>query len=259
MVVPLDAWLPDALMQAMAAEHNVSETAFLVPESEGCWHLRWFTPTLEVALCGHATLATAHVLAAELGVGGPMRFRTASGPLDVERDGARLVLDFPADPPRPAEAPPGLAEALGAAPREVWKARDWICVFGNAAEVCALRPDHARLARLPDPPGEISSVVATAPGEDGHDCVSRYFAAKLGIPEDPVTGGAHTQVVPYWAARLGRNALACRQASARGGTLRCELRGARVRMTGACVTYARSELVLPDLASFAASSSRPST
>ncbi|MDB5369304.1 MAG: isomerase [Roseomonas sp.] len=247
-VVPLAEWLPDALMQAMAAEHNVSETAFFVPDGPGQWHLRWFTPRVEVPICGHATLATAFVLATELGATAPLRFRTRSGILGVAREGDRFVLDFPASPPlRAPRPPPGLAAALGAVPREVWKARDWICLFDSADTVRALRPDHARIATLPDSvPGGGARVIATAAGDDGvHDIVSRYFAAHVGVNEDPVTGTAHTQLVPFWAARLGRDNLVCRQASQRGGTLWCELSGERVRMAGHAVLYARGEVLLP--------------
>lgn len=248
-VVPLQSWLPDALMQRMAAEHNLSETAFFVPDGPGQWHLRWFTPTTEVQLCGHATLATAFVLASQMGVRGDLRFRTLSGILGVAREGERFVLDFPAKPPRrAAAAPPGLAAALGAVPREVWRARDWICLFDSAATVRALAPDHTRLAGLPDPrsPDGPARVIATAVGDDRkHDIVSRYFAAPVGIPEDPVTGVAHVQLVPFWADRLGREALVCHQASARGGTLWCERVGDRIRIGGHAVLYAKGEVLVP--------------
>lgn len=260
-VVPLAEWLPDATLQAMAAEHNLSETAFLAREGT-FWRLRWFTPTTEVALCGHATLASAFVLATELGEAPPFAFATRSGTLGVDRDGDLFVLDFPADPPRAVAHPPaGLAAALGAAPREVWKARDWICLYDDAATVEALAPDHAAIAALPDtetaPDGSSviataegpsrgpARTIATAPGTAGVDVVSRYFAAKVGIPEDPVTGAAHTQLVPFWAARLGRKRLVCRQASKRGGTLVCDLAGERVRMGGSARLYARGEVLLP--------------
>lgn len=256
-VVPLNEWLDDVTLQAMAAEHNVSETAFLVPEGAG-WRLRWFTPTTEVALCGHATLASAFVLATELGEKPPFAFATRSGTLGVAREGDMFVLDFPADPPHRVATPPeGLVAALGAEPREVWKARDWICLFDDAASVEALAPDHAAIAALPDtetaPDGSCviatargpARTIATAPGAGGIDVVSRYFAAKVGIAEDPVTGAAHTQLVPFWAPRLGRTRLACRQASKRGGLLDCTLDGERVRMGGRAVLYARGEILLP--------------
>lgn len=251
-VVPLESWLPDALMQAMAAEHNVSETAFLVPDGPGQWHLRWFTPRVEVPICGHATLATAFVLATEMGApleaSAPLRFRTQSGILTVALQNDRYVLDFPVMQPSWAHRPPpGLAAALGAVPREVWKARDWICLFDSAETVRALTPDHGLIAALRDStPGGSARVIATAAGDDGvHDIVSRYFAARVGVNEDPVTGMAHTQLLPFWAKRLGKTALVCRQASARGGTLWCELAGERVRIGGHAVLYSKGEVRLP--------------
>ncbi|MDT8330636.1 PhzF family phenazine biosynthesis protein [Roseomonas gilardii] len=250
-VVPLETWLPDTVMQAMAAEHNLSETAFLIPDGAGQWHLRWFTPATEVELCGHATLATAHVLATELGVDGPLRFRTLSGMLGVAREGDLYVLDFPARGAVRAEPPAGLAEALGAMPREVWRSRDWLCVFDTAEEVRRLRPDHGRIAALGGGDAAPARVIVTAPGGDGvHDVVSRFFAASVGVPEDPVTGVAHNQLLPFWAERLGRRRLVCRQASRRGGTLWCELRDgpggqARALLGGKAVLYGRMELPLP--------------
>lgn len=238
-VVHLDRDLPDEILQAIAAENNLSETAFVRSEGTGR-RLRWFTPKVEVALCGHGTLATAASLA-DRGEDGPWRFETRSGLLTVTRDADRFVLDFPAWVPTPAEAPAGLAEALGATPREVHRARDWICVFDTATEIEALAPDHGRIAALP---GE--RVIVTAAGGDGVDVTSRYFAAKVGVPEDPVTGAAHTQLVPFWAARLGRTAFVCRQASRRGGVLHTELVGDRVRMAGDAVIFARGEIFLPE-------------
>ena len=239
-VVPLTHPLPDAVMQAMAAEHNLSETAFLLREAAG-WRLRWFTPKAEVELCGHATLASAFVLARELNEAPPFTFETLSGPLIVEADGLRFILDFPARLSEPASPPAGLAEALGAAPREVYRARDWICVMQSPEQVAGLTPNHAALAALPG--GE--RVIVTAAGGEGVDITSRFFAVKVGVPEDPVTGTAHVQLVPFWAARLGRKNLVCRQASLRGGTLWCEWRGDRVRMAGDAVLYAKGEIHLP--------------
>jgi PhzF family phenazine biosynthesis protein len=247
-VVPLQSWLPDALMQAMASEHNVSETAFYVADGPGQWHLRWFTPKVEVPICGHATLATAFVLVHEMGAPAPLRFRTQSGILSVTQEADRFVMDFPANAPEWAHrSPPGLAAALGAVPREVWKARDWICLFDSAETVRALTPDHARIASLSDStPGGHARVIVTAAADDGvHDIESRYFAARVGVNEDPVTGMAHTQLVPFWARRLGKTTLACRQSSPRGGTLWCEMVGDRVRLGGHAVLYARSEVCLP--------------
>ena len=237
-VIKLDRFLPTELMQSIAAENNLSETAFVVADGND-WNLRWFTPAIEVELCGHATLATAFVLDS-LGIPAPWRFHTLSGLLSVTRDNNRFVLDFPAWPSKPAPTPPGLAEALGAVPLEVHEARDWICVFDNAATVAALRPDQARILALPG-----GRVIATAAGGEGVDITSRYFAIKAGIAEDPVTGAAHTQLIPFWAARLNRTDLVCRQASPRGGTLWCTLAGNRVRMGGTGVLYARGEILLP--------------
>jgi len=239
-VVPLDAPLPDDVMQAMAAEHNLSETAFVLRDGND-WRLRWFTPKAEVEMCGHATLATAFVLARELGHAPPFTFQTLSGPLVVEADGPRFILDFPARLSEPASPPAGLEAALGATPREVHRARDWICVMESPEQVAGLAPDHAALAALPGS----ERVIVTAAGGEGVDITSRFFAVKVGVPEDPVTGTAHVQLVPFWAVRLGRNSLICHQASARGGTLWCEWRGDRVRMAGDAVLYAKCEIQLP--------------
>ena len=239
-VVPLTEPLPDAVMQAMAAEHNLSETAFVLREEAG-WRLRWFTPKAEVEMCGHATLATAFVLARELGETPPFTFNTLSGLLIVEAEGPRFILDFPARLSEPAIPPAGLAAALGATPREVHRARDWICVMESPEQVAGLAPDHQALAALPG--GE--RVIVTAEGGEGVDITSRFFAVKVGVPEDPVTGTAHVQLVPFWAARLQRKNLVCRQASARGGMLWCEWRGDRVRMAGDAVLYAKGEIHLP--------------
>jgi predicted PhzF superfamily epimerase YddE/YHI9 len=231
--------LPDALMQRIAAENNLSETAFLVPEGEA-WRLRWFTPAVEVDLCGHATLATAHVLWREQGVAADrLVFRTKGGEVAVDREGDRLVLDFPARPPRVSPPPAGLFEALGARPREFLRARDGLCVFASEGEVAVLRPDFRALARL-----DLFAVIATAPGHR-EDFVSRFFAPAAGVDEDPVTGSAHSTLIPFWAERLGRPRLRARQISARGGELGCELRGGRVGIGGHAVTYLRGELDVP--------------
>lgn len=247
-VVPLDGFLPDALMQAIAAENNLSETAFVVPEGSGetgtDWALRWFTPAAEVELCGHATLATAFVLAG-MGAPPPWRFATASGVLTVTREGERFVMDFPLWRTGPATPPAWLAGALGATPAEIHHARDWICVFSSPEEVIALQPDHGRLAALPGERVIATAAGGTAPDGSPVDITSRYFAASIGVPEDPVTGAAHTQLVPFWAERLGRRELVCRQASRRGGTLFCRLDGDRVKIAGTAVAYAAGEISLP--------------
>lgn len=230
-VVPLEAWLPDALMLAIAAENNLSETAFLVNEPHG-WRIRWFTPAIEVELCGHATLASAHVLMNHLEPGRDgVTFASRSGPLVVTRQGERLALDLPAYPSEPIETPPLLVEALGATPVETWLGVKMMAVFAAEAEVRALAPDFARVARI-----EAFGVIATAPGESS-DCASRYFVPQAGVNEDPVTGAAHCQLVPYWARRLGRRKLHARQVSKRGGELWCEDRGERVTLAGHAVDY----------------------
>jgi PhzF family phenazine biosynthesis protein len=232
-VCPLDRWLPDDVLQAIAAENNLAETAFFVPRGED-FDLRWFTPTIEVDLCGHATLASGFVLMTKLE---PQRrraiFHTRSGPLVVARDGERLTMDFPSRPPQETAAPAGLAEALGAWPTSVLKARDFVAVFDSAAEVRALKPDLAAVARLDS---FALSVTAPGTGDDGDvDFVSRFFAPARGVPEDPVTGSAHCSLVPLWAARLGKTTLRARQVSPRSGELHCRLDGDRVHLAGDAV------------------------
>ncbi|HXZ02752.1 MAG TPA: PhzF family phenazine biosynthesis protein [Stellaceae bacterium] len=232
-VVPLEQWLPDAVLQAIAAENNLAETAFLRREGED-YALRWFTPTVEVDLCGHATLASAYAIFRFLE---PQRERVGfqtreAGRLSVAKRGDLLAMDFPALPPRPCATPAGLAEALGKAPQAVLQAtRDTLAVYGREEEVAALAPDMSALARL-----DCQAVIVTAPG-GGVDFVSRFFAPRLGIPEDPVTGSAHCTLAPYWAGRLGKPSLAARQISARGGEIACELKGDRVDLAGRCVLY----------------------
>ena len=232
-VCPLDAWPDDATMQAIAGENNLSETAFLVPEGAG-WRLRWFTPNVEVDLCGHATLAAAFVVFEELRPGTErVDFETLSGRLRVMREGADLVMDFPAQPAQPADPPAALVQALGAEPAEVLAGADWIAVFGSAETVAGLEPDQSLLTTL-----DRRGVVATAPGEAGDaDYVLRFFAPKNAVPEDPVTGNVQTALVPYWAGRLGKPRLAVRQLSARGGRMVCEDRGTRVSIAGRAVRY----------------------
>ena len=235
-VCPLESWLDDTLLQAIAMENNLSETAYFVPVDKG-FELRWFTPATEVDLCGHATLAAAHVLYTELGHSADaISFATRSGELGVSREGDWYVLDFPAIVPRPCAAPAGLVEALGRQPMEVLAADDLLAVFASEAEVRALEPDQALLARL-----DSRGVIATAPGEQ-HDFVSRFFAPRVGVPEDPVTGSAHCKLVPYWAQRLGKNRMNARQVSRRGGELRLALRGDRVQMAGRAVLFLVAEI-----------------
>ena len=240
-VVPLERWLPDDVMQRIAFENGLSETAFFVRTGADRLHLRWFTPAIEVDLCGHATLASACVLFRELGQrGDTVTFDSRSGPLVVTRLGPdRFELDLPVRPTTtPGEAPPALLRGLGLAPELVLQApARWLCLFPQAADVRGLRPDHALLAQVL--PGRI---IVTAPGDGDCDFVSRYFAPDAGVAEDPVTGSAHCTLTPYWAERLGRPRLHARQVSARGGELWCELRGDRVGITGHAVLYLRGEL-----------------
>src|SRR6478609_1837817 len=239
-VVPLESWPADALMQRIAFENGLAETAFFVRTGPARFHLRWFTPAVEVELCGHATLATAFTLFHQLGQPTEaITFDSRSGPLVVTRRGDRLELDFPAQPAAPVPVHDALTRALGRAPAAFLKANvRWLCVFPAAADVIALRPDHAQLARIV--PGRIT---VTAPGDDG-DFVSRSFVPDAGIPEDPVTGSAHCTLVPYWAGRLGKTKLHARQVSARGGELWCELAGDRVKIAGHAVLYLRGEIAV---------------
>ena len=238
-VCPLEEWLPDELLQAIAVENNLSETAYFVPDGDG-YQLRWFTPGCEVELCGHATLASAYVLFEELGHRREsIRFRTRHrGWVSVSRDGDRLTLDFPASPARPVEMDPALSAALGAAPRELLRTRDTcLAVYPDRAAVEAIDPDMAGLLAL----GSHPYVVVTAPGSD-EDFVSRFFAPAAGVPEDPVTGSAHCVLVPYWAERLEKADLFARQISRRGGELRCSLRGERVWISGSAVRYLKGTI-----------------
>jgi PhzF family phenazine biosynthesis protein len=239
-VCPLPAWLPDATMQAIAAENNLAETAFFVRDGNE-YVLRWFTPTVEVDLCGHATLASGHIVFSFLE---PQResvgFRTLkAGTLTVSRSGDRLVMDFPARPAEPRDPPAGLLAALGGTPREILGARDCLVVYDTAAEVAALKPDLAALGKV-----DCWAAIVTAPGENGIDFVSRFFAPAQGVPEDPVTGSAHCTLVPYWAKRLGKIELEARQVSRRGGALHCVLDGERVRIGGKAVTYLEGQIEL---------------
>ena len=234
-VVLLEDFVDDGLMQAVAAENNLSETAFVAPGAGGRYRLRWFTPTVEVPLCGHATLAAAAVLIGHVDHG-PDRvvFDTASGRLAVDRDGDGYRLDLPARTVSPVATPEALSEALGTVPVETFvDGGNYLARLATSDEVTSLVPDLDGIARL-----DRTGVVVTAVDrEDGFDFVSRYFAPAKGIAEDPVTGGAHCGLVPYWAARTGRTAFRARQASARGGELDCRLVADRVQLRGSCVLY----------------------
>lgn len=235
-VCPLENWLDNSLLQAIAEENNLSETAFFVP-SDKSFKLRWFTPVREIDLCGHATLATAHIIFEELGYAEPViTFETRSGELFVEKHENLLQMDFPACPPASCEIPEALVKGLGVRPIEVLAADDYVAVFDSEATLRAITPDHAALGQL-----GLRGVAVTAPGTDV-DFVSRFFAPKFGVPEDPVTGSSHCELAPYWAKKLGRNKLSAQQVSKRGGHLSCEVRGSRVLLFGRAVTFMEAEI-----------------
>jgi len=230
-VCPLDSWLDYDVMQAIAAENNLAETAFFVAGPDR-FHLRWFTPTSEVDLCGHATLATAWVLFEKLGVQSPeVSFDTRSGVLTVKRDGPNLSMDFPSRPGAPCESPDAMLAGLGLESAEVYKARDYLVVLESEAAVRAIRPEFAKLMEV-----DTFGIIVTGPGNES-DFVSRFFAPRMGVPEDPVTGSSHCTLIPYWSKRLGKSKLTARQASTRGGELSCEDLGARVTIAGRAVLY----------------------
>jgi PhzF family phenazine biosynthesis protein len=237
-VVPLESWPEDHLLQRIAFENGLSETAFFVRTGPARFQLRWFTPAVEVDLCGHATLATAFVIFDQLGFDGPeIAFDSLSGPLRVARRGALLELDFPAQPAQPAAPDAALARALGVSPLLTFRTQTrWLAVYATAPEIAALKPDHTLLAKIL--PGRIT---ITAQGDDC-DFVSRTFVPDAGIPEDPVTGSAHCTLVPYWAGRLRKTKFHARQVSARGGELWCELAGERVKIAGHAVLYMHGEI-----------------
>ena len=238
-VVPLEAWPEDALLQAIAAENNLSETAFFAPEGE-IYQLRWFTPLAEVDLCGHATLATAHVLfehrnhADEI-----VQFSSRSGRLSVRREAGGYCMDFPAVASTPMPTPGDLIDGLcGRKPLEVLAGPDYLAVFESERAIRDLSIDPAALSRL-----DRRGVIATAPG-DAADFVSRCFFPKLGVDEDPVTGSAHCQLAPYWSVRLGSRQLQARQLSRRGGSVECRVEGERVHLSGSAITYLSGQIHL---------------
>lgn len=237
-VIPLTSWLDDDLLQAIAEENNLSETAYFVPRENG-FHLRWFTPVSEVNLCGHATLAAAHVIFEILGYDQPViSFTTRSGELLVEKKGDHLEMNFPASFPVVCQTPEVLIEALGQQPVEVLKAEDYLVVFDSEETVRAIMPNQALLAQL-----YLRGVIITACGTDV-DFVSRFFAPKYGIAEDPVTGSAHCQLAPYWANKLGKNILNAKQVSRRGGVLKCEVKGERVFISGQAVLFMEADIYI---------------
>lgn len=237
-VVPLYEWLSDETLQNIAAENGLPETAFFVRKPE-YYELRWFTPTIEVELCGHATLATAHVIFEYLGTPDDcVVFETKSGRLFVDYSESLLSMDFPAWEPKPFQVTERVTRALGAKPTELYSTRDFIAVFDEPEQVLALDPDLVRVAQL-----DGLALIATAPSEE-YDFISRCFVPAAGIPEDPVTGSAHCSLVPYWAKRLGKTKLHAYQASARGGELFCEHLGDRIKMAGQATCYMIGSIIL---------------
>ena len=237
-VCPLTEWLPDEVMQKIAIENNLAETAFFV-KTNGGYKLRWFTPEYEIDLCGHATLASAHILFTELTYGGEeIHFETVkAGILHVKRDGDRYTMDFPSRPPIPIDAPVGLTEALSdKQPVEVLRSRDYFIVYESEDDIRDISPDFFALSKM-----DTVGVIVTAPGKDV-DFVSRFFAPGAGIQEDPVTGSAHCNLIPYWAKKLGKDKLHAYQLSSRKGEVWCELKGDRVLMSGNVVTYLSGEI-----------------
>jgi PhzF family phenazine biosynthesis protein len=231
-------WLPDDVMQSIAAENNLAETAFVVPRGDR-FDLRWMTPTIEVDLCGHATLASAHVLIDHRSYEpDSICFDSKSGELRVTRENGRLVLDFPAQPAAACAVPAKLSEALRATPRSVLKGRDYIAVFDTEKEIAAIQPNFEMVASL-----DAQGVVVTAPG-DQCDFVSRYFVPAAGIPEDPVTGSTHCTLIPYWSQSLKRSKMLAKQISPRGGELFCEDKRDRVLIAGHAATYLKGTIAI---------------
>ena len=241
-VVPLDDWLDDSLMQQIAAENNLAETAFFVAmnNDDNHWHIRWFTPAVEVPLCGHATLASAAVIRREFSPASwPIKLESASGLLTVDVDGDAFVLNFPANEARPGELPDGLAEAIGVEYEECFHVDGfYLLTVADESTVRAISPDFSRVPLLTR-----ESIIVTAPG-DTTDFVSRFFAPGIGINEDPVTGAAHCVLTPYWSKRLGKLELQARQLSERGGDVGCVLHGDRVRLRGHAAFFLEGTLTI---------------
>lgn len=235
-ICPLNSWLPDSILQKIAEENNLSETAFFVAEND-LFSLRWFTPEDEVDLCGHATLAAAHVIFEHLGYSDQtIQFQTKSGLLTVEKSSFGYGMDFPATVPEVVEAPNLLIDALGVSPKEVLSGFDYVVVLSNETEVRSVKPDFIKLSQL-----DLRGVVITSPG-DKVDFVSRCFFPKLRVNEDPVTGSAHCELAPYWSERLGKNNLTAQQVSKRTGMVSCEVLGDRVSLKGGAVDYLQGEI-----------------
>lgn len=237
-VVPLQEWLPDETLLNIAAENNLSETAFFVPTKNG-FHIRWFTPTLEINLCGHATLAASWVIFNVLHYDkDTIQFESMSGKLVVKKSDMSLTLDFPTWPYEAIDIDPRIAKALGALPIELYKAPDWLAVFDDEKIVQEMTPDMLKLSKIK----ECRGIIVTAKGSDEIDFVSRWFGPNEGINEDPVTGSAHCVLTPYWSTKLNKNEFNAKQVSQRGGDLFCELKGDRVFISGQAKLYLKGEI-----------------
>lgn len=242
-VCPLDEWLADEVLQNIAVENNLAETAFFVKQENGNYHLRWFTPEIEMDLCGHATLASAFVLFEELAYAyDKVIFESKSGPLAVSKVDGFLQLDFPSRPPEETELPTSISEALNIQPQEVWKARDYLLVYRSEEEVAQLIPNTGLLDQINVDPG---GIIITAKGNEV-DFVSRFFTPQAAVFEDPVTGSAHCTLVPFWANRLEKTSLHARQISPRGGELFCDLKDDRVFIRGKAVKYLSGTIEIDD-------------
>jgi len=236
-VVPLDSWLEDDRMQKIAAENNLSETAYFVHESDDSYSIRWFTPKTEVDICGHATLASAHVLYEQMGFDGKkVVFQSKSGELTVEKKDNIYWMNFPSNPPEPIPVPKLLPEAIGTIPIYTGVNRDMLVLLQDESTVQSIKPDFALLERM-----EVRGIIITAEGDDC-DFVSRFFAPSMGIYEDPVTGSAHSILTPFWEKRLGKSSLEARQISKRGGNIMCKQKENRVDIGGEAVTYMIGEI-----------------
>lgn len=236
-VVPLESWLPTELMQQIAMENNLSETAFIVKEGNDHYSIRWFTPKTEVDLCGHATLASAHVLFNHIGtIGSKVTFDSNSGELSATKRSDFIWLDFPSKPPKPVSMPKQIPEAFGVMPIYTGLNTDLLVVVDSERTVASVRPDMRIIKQI-----DARGVILTAKGNQ-EDFVSRFFAPSVGVPEDPVTGSSHTVLTPYWASKLGKNELNARQISERGGRLKCRLDNDRVLIGGMAVTYLKGEI-----------------
>ena len=237
-VIPLETWLPDNAMQSIAEENNLSETVFFVPKNSG-FHIRWFTPKIEVELCGHATLAAAYVLYNILGYKREsIEFESKSGTLTVLQKYDCLVLDFPSQPPIPCHVPDAIVKAFKKTPIECLRSEDYIVVFESESDILSIKPDMDYLKKL-----DLRGVIITARSRQ-YDFVSRFFAPNYGIDEDPVTGSAHTQLTPYWAQILGKTSMTAKQVSSRGGELICELHNDRVFISGKAVKFLEGKIEL---------------